>query len=102
MQPPSKLSTTSFVITEKKSYIRTVEAAVRFGTSALVENAERFSNTCLPSFVQESWFGNNGNLKNGDPFASQTRSQQSSVRLGDLDIAICSGFRLYLSSADIG
>ena len=102
VQPPSKLSTTSFAITGKKSYIRTVEAAVRFGTSVLVENAERFDNTCLPLLGQESSFGNNSNLETGASSAPQPRSQQRLVRLGERDIAISPGFRLYLSASDIG
>ncbi len=102
VQQPSKLSTTSFALTGKKSYIRTVEAAVRFGTSVLIENAERFDNTCLPLLGQESSFGNNSNLETGAPSGSLPRSQQRLVRLGERDIAISPGFRLYMSAADIG
>ncbi len=105
----SAMSTTSFGQLGKKSYIRAVESAVRFGTSVLIEHAERFDYTVLPLLGQESSFGNSGDIQkstsprqadrrtNGD----MKRAQQRLVRLGDKDVALSPGFRMFLSTANI-
>lgn len=106
-QAPSKLSITSFASTGKKSYVKTVESAVRFGTSVLVDNAERFDNTVLPLLGQESCFETTGDLPGtGQPRATNEgttakRSQKRIVRLGDRDVGISPGFRLFLSTAHV-
>ena len=80
-----KLSVTSFGVTRKRSYLRTVESSVCFGATVLVENAERFDSTCLPLLGQESPFGNWGVAVPGNPLSS---SQRRLVRVDERDVPL--------------
>jgi len=100
-QPPLRdCSITSFTLTGKNSYIRAVEAAVKFGVGVLIQHAERFDNSCLPLLGQESSFGNLSSTSISNP-GTVKRAQQRMVRLGDRDTPISPGFRLFMSSTNI-
>lgn len=109
-----QITETSFSAKGKKSYLRALESAMRFGTTVVIGDAEKFDKAVTPLLGQESSYGDSNGI--ADPIAS-TKSQVESlaaredkrrknishrvVRLGDRDVSLSSGFRMFLTTADI-
>ncbi|CAN8071454.1 unnamed protein product [Agarophyton chilense] len=108
LQMEVRISESSFTATGKKSYMRTLESAMRFGTPVLVDDAEKFDRAVTPLLGQESSYGDSAEYIESMN-SSQKRSSRKSrknvcqrvVRLGDKDVFLNSNFRLYLSTSDL-
>lgn len=108
-----RISQSSFAVTTgKKSYMRSLESAMRFGTAIVLEDADKFDRAVAPLLGQESSYGDASEiLESGSsiPNNGQHPKQDSRandicrrvVRLGDRDVFLSSRFRLYLSAVDV-
>ena len=108
-----RISESSFSAKGKKSYMRSLESAMRFGTSIFLEDAEKFDRAVTPLLGQESSYGDSSELVHSmstDPKSSAStrggtrmRSNicQRVVRLGDRDVFLSSSFRLYMIGGNI-
>eukprot|EP00178_Gracilaria_changii_P010311 TRINITY_DN299_c0_g1_i9.p1 TRINITY_DN299_c0_g1~~TRINITY_DN299_c0_g1_i9.p1 ORF type:complete len:2521 (-),score=275.04 TRINITY_DN299_c0_g1_i9:10712-17314(-) len=108
MQMEVRISESSFTATGKKSYMRTLESAMRFGTPVLVEDAEKFDRAVTPLLGQESSFGDSAEYVESMSSTRKRNSRKSRknvcqrvVRLGDKDVFLNSNFRLYISASDL-
>ena len=111
--PAGRLSISSFSsrdsTTIKKSYIRTLESSMRFGTAILLEDSERFDRVVAPLLGQESSYGDAAQYVQSltAPSASNNGKRTSRnicrrvVRLGQKDVFLSSSFRLYMSAAQL-
>ncbi|PXF43614.1 Cytoplasmic dynein 1 heavy chain 1 [Gracilariopsis chorda] len=103
------ISETTFASTGKKSYMRTLESAMRFGTSLLVDEAEKFDRAVTPLLGQESSYSSSAEYVQTLSSSSRKKEAHKSrksvcqrvVRLGDKDVFLNSSFRLYLSTANL-
>lgn len=110
--PP--ITESSFSLKGKKSYMRTLESAMRFGTTIVIEDAEKFDRAVAPLLGQESSYG--GSSAESDTASSKKSGvdslvargekarkgvSQRVVRLGDRDVSLSSGFRLFLATTNI-
>lgn len=106
-----RITESSFTITGKKSYMRALESAMRFGASIVLNDAERFDRAVAPLLGQEISFNDaskyaQGGSQTGDATKRDTlrpsklNISQRVVRLGDKEVFLNSSFRLYLSTAD--
>lgn len=108
-----RITESSFSATGKKSYMRSLESAMRFGTSIVLEDADKFDRAVAPLLGQESSYGNASELvesvsatTGGNGLLSKDARRRSSicqrvVRLGDRDVFLSSNFRLYLAGVNI-
>lgn len=108
LQSDLNMSETTFAATGKKSYMRTLESAIRFGTSVLVDEAERFDRAVTPLLGQESSYSSSTEYVQTLNSSSRKEAHrkrksvcQRVVRLGDKDVFLNSSFRLYLSTANL-
>ncbi|KAI0566770.1 Cytoplasmic dynein heavy chain [Gracilaria domingensis] len=108
IQTEVRVSESSFTATGKKSYMRTLESAMRFGTPVLVDDAEKFDRAVTPLLGQESSFGDSAEYVESMTSSKKRNSRKSRknvcqrvVRLGDKDVFLNSNFRLYLSTSDL-
>lgn len=102
-----RISESSFLATGKNSYLRALESALRFGSFVLLEDSEKFDRAVVPLLGHESCFGDSGEVaaKSNVVQKGERRRKNSShrlVRLGDRDVYLNSGFRMFLATADIG
>lgn len=107
-----RISISSFSATGKKSYMRALESAVRFGTDIILEDTERYDHAVTPLLGQEVFYGDSsksGSLTSESGRASRRGTQkftknvcQRVVRLGDRDVFLDDNFCLYLAATDLG
>ena len=106
----SQITETSFSLTGKRSFIRALESAMRFGTSLILHDADCFDRAVLPLLGQESSYGDATKFAESLNTA-QTGSKESGkgnsicqrvVRLGQRDVYLSSSFRMYMSSVSLG
>lgn len=108
-----RINESSFTASGKKSYMRALESAMRFGTSIVLEDADKFDRAVAPLLGQESSYGDASELvesltaTNGNSTLPSTDGRRRSnicqrvVRLGDRDVFLSSSFRLYLAGVNI-
>lgn len=105
-----RIAVSSFTATGKKSYMRALESAVRFGTAIVLEDSERYDHAVTPLLGQEIFFGNtdSGHRTGGRRFSSPRVAQKAKtavcpriVRLGDRDVFLSTNFSMFLATADL-
>lgn len=105
------VSVSSFSVTGKKSYMRSLESAVRFGTVIVLEDTERYDRAVTPLLGQEIFYGT---AQKNEGLDSPRMSAQPSngvkvsksmshrvVRLRDKDVFVDTRFRLFLAAANL-
>lgn len=94
----------------KKSYMRTLESAMRFGTAVLLEDSEKFDRAVAPLLGQESSYGDAAQyVESLSPYTAASKSEKRMsrnicrrvVRLGQKDVFLSPSFRMYMSTAQI-
>lgn len=104
-----RMTETSFASSGKKSFMRALESSMRFGTTIVVEDAEKFDRAVTPLLGQESSYGDSAkyveslsgaSTKNLDRNANKGICQRV-VRLGDKDVFLSPSFRMFLTTVHI-
>lgn len=111
---PIRITSSSFSATGRKSYMRALESAMRFGTSIVLEDANKFDHAVAPLLGQESSYGdaeelagsmaNAGKVGRGTARSGLAKRNvcQRMVRLGERDVGMSPTFRMFLSVTDVG
>lgn len=104
-----RFSQSSFGSSGKKGYMRALESAMRFGTTIILEETEKFDQAVTPLLGQESSYGDavkyaeSVNPAGTSKTAGNQRKSicQRVVRLGDRDVFLSPSFRLYLAAVNL-
>lgn len=105
------VSVSSFSVTGKKSYMRSLESAVRFGTVIVLEDTERYDRAVTPLLGQEIFYGTSQKNEGLDsprisaPQGTGVKVSKSMshrvVRLQDKDVFVDTRFRMFLAAANL-
>lgn len=105
------VSVSSFAVTGKKSYMRPLESAVRFGTVIVLEDTERYDRAVTPLLGQEIFYGTTQKNEELDSPRVSTQPGTGSkmakgmshhvVRLRDKDVFVDTRFRMFLTAANL-
>lgn len=108
-----RITQSSFSASGKKSFMRALESAIRFGTIIVLEDTEKFDKVVSPLLGQESSYGDvpesrdevfpqNFSAKGSGRAEDRHRRNVSQrfVRLGARDVLLNPSFRMFLASSD--